>query len=264
LRRGLSFPPLFNPKRSCSIQRGVPSPRPSITAESWDAKLGTRCPLPFLTQFQFAGTLMWTAEIRLASRLGWSAFQRCRAAATSGRSCSAACRVSFLKLIPCRLKNRSSELSEVCPLDPATAVERPPPRSGQVRRQPAPATTRHAAPAASGSSAPRSRADAPRLLMQVNPPDRERRAHRKTLTRRTPRASLGHRRDHPCAKIIRIGASSHGFLRIEAPWTHNRNQPRIPSSITIDSSQPGNALRPVGIHREFITAAARWIMEAKL
>ena len=26
------------------------------------------------------------------------------------------------------------------------------------------------------------------------------------------------------------------------PWTHNRNQPRIPSSITIDSSQPGNAL----------------------
>ena len=34
----------------------------------------------------------------------------------------------------------------------------------------------------------------------------------------------------------------------EAPWTHNRNQPRIPSSITIDSSKPGNALEdmPMG------------------
>jgi hypothetical protein len=28
----------------------------------------------------------------------------------------------------------------------------------------------------------------------------------------------------------------------EAPWTHKRNQPGIPSSITIDSSSPGNAL----------------------
>src|SRR5664279_39213 len=28
----------------------------------------------------------------------------------------------------------------------------------------------------------------------------------------------------------------------EAPWIHNRNQQRIPYSITIDSSSPGNAL----------------------
>jgi hypothetical protein len=28
----------------------------------------------------------------------------------------------------------------------------------------------------------------------------------------------------------------------EVPWTHNRNPSRLPSSITIDSSKPGNAL----------------------
>src|SRR5262249_47727641 len=44
------------------------------------------------------------------------------------------------------------------------------------------------------------------------------------------------------AKIVRISLASHGPLRIRSPWTHIQHRSRTPSTITIDSSQPGNAL----------------------
>jgi hypothetical protein len=153
---------------------------------------------------------------RFASRLACPAFQHCRASATSGRSCSAACRVFF----------------EGHPMPPKETVDRtvrgahsailPQPlhhlRQGQVwllvnqlqqprcmRLQRRPAL-----------AAPPSRADAAGILMQTHPPDRRRWAHRKPFRCRPPRASFGNGCNHPRAKIIRIGASSHGFLRIRS------------------------------------------------
>ena len=135
-------------------------------------------------------------------------------AATSGRSCSAACRV-FFEAHPVPLEEAIDRAVRGAH---STILQQPfhDLRQGQVRllvnQLQQPRRMRLQRRAALAVAPPR--ADAPGLLMQLHPPDRRRRAHRKPFARRSPRAALGHGRNHPRAKIVRIGASSHGFLRI--------------------------------------------------
>ncbi len=118
----------------------------------------------------------------------WRAFQRCLASATWGRSCSAACRVFFE--------------AHAVPLEEAInrTVRGPHPAilpeplhdlcQSQVRllgdqlQQPCRMRLQRRA----AFAVPPSRADASRLFLQLHPPDRGRRAHRKPLGSR--RASI--------------------------------------------------------------------------
>ena len=174
----------------------------------------------------------------LASRPGWSAFHFCRACATSGRSCSAACSV-FFEADPMPLEEPADRSLG---RDQSKALANPLFKllQGQIgffrHKLQQPVRMRLQRRAALATARPR--ADAAGFIMQFYPAHRRRCAHPIMPSRLPPRRARRNFGHNAAAKIVRIRALSHLCLRIRWANRFTTAQPReSPDALAIVSAR---------------------------
>src|SRR5215210_457172 len=146
-----------------------------------------------------------TKTSRAGSSSGWLAFQRSRAAATSGRSCSAAC-TAFFERDPVTVEKAPDRALRDCQphlvRDPTLQLGQRQVRlaSHEVQEPGGMWLQRRTALPAS-----RTRRNAAHLLLQRRPSDRRRRAHLEPRRRLPPRHPGRDLRNHPLPQIYRTG-----------------------------------------------------------
>src|ERR1700678_4130276 len=177
---------------------------------------------------------------------GCSAFHSARAAATSGRFCSAACRVFFEGDIVTLIESpdRAPPGLELLFADKPRAdlVERQVGlRSDEVEQPPLMRLERRAAMAGA-----RLRRDASRVRPAFEPADRSRNANIEQTCRFSPALACLDHTDHPSPKIVRVSLRHRAPATIDAePESDLRPRRKPPPSLRFTSSGRCSSANPI-------------------